>query len=136
MFEAITHTTPKVSSGEISSGTTVLPIRVPAGDLLQNAPESKKTVKQAEPAGQPVEGQLQEESAQVTPQMLAELELDIETIHNLGLQFSMHNATGRTMIKIMDKATEKVIREIPSEDVLNLVAKIEEMIGILFDKKA
>jgi flagellar protein FlaG len=135
MFEAITHTTPKVSSGEISSGTTV-PIRVPAGDLLQNAPESKKPVEQAEPTGHPVEEQLQEESTQVTPQMLAELELDIETIHNLGLQFSMHNATGRTMIKITDKATEKVIREIPSEDVLNLVAKIEEMIGILFDKKA
>ena len=77
-----------------------------------------------------------EDSTQVTPKMLADIEQDIETIHNLGLQFSMHNETGRTMIKIMDKATEKVIREIPSEDVLNLVAKIEEMIGILFDRKA
>ena len=48
----------------------------------------------------------------------------------------MHDETGRTMIKIMDKTTEKLIREIPSEDVLNLAAKIEEMIGILFDKKA
>ena len=47
----------------------------------------------------------------------------------------MHDETGRTMIKIMDKATEKLIREIPSEDVLNLAAKIEEMIGILFDRE-
>ena len=68
--------------------------------------------------------------------MLVELEQDIETIHNIGLQFSMHKETGRTMIKIMDKATEKVIREIPSEEVLDLAAKIEEMIGILFDRKA
>ena len=129
MFESITHTVPKMPGGEISSGNAV-PIKTPESTNIQNAPES--TI----PAGQQVEEQLKEESTQVTQEMLAELEQDIESIHNIGLQFSMHNDTGRTMIKIMDKATNKVIREIPSEEVLDLAAKIEEMIGILFDRQA
>ncbi len=137
MFEAIDHTTPKAQAqgGEMPSGT-VVPMKVPVGGGIQNAPEPKKSVEQADSVEQGAKEQQPEDSTQVTPQMLADIEQDIEAIHNLGLQFSMHNETGRTMIKIMDKATEKVIREIPSEDVLNLVAKIEEMIGILFDRKA
>lgn len=134
MFEAITHTIPKVQGGEISSGT-VVPMRAPAGAETQNHPHSvpldRVTTKEEVEDEKP-----QEDSPKITQKLLSELEQDIEAIHSIGLQFSMHNETGRTMIKIMDKTTEKLIREIPSEDVLNLAAKIEEMIGILFDKKA
>ena len=76
-----------------------------------------------------------EEKPQVSEKMLKELARDIETIHSIGLIFSKHEETGRTVIKVLDKDSNKVIREIPSEDVLNLAAKIDEMIGILFDKK-
>jgi flagellar protein FlaG len=71
----------------------------------------------------------------VTEEMLEELEQDIQTMHNVGLKFSKHNDSGRTMIKVMDKENDQVIREIPAEDVLNLAVKIDEMIGILFDKE-
>lgn len=132
MFEAITNTMPKVQGGDTSSNA--VPIKAPAGVDIQKAPESSIEVEQAEPEKH-VDEKSQEESQRVTQEMLVELEQDIEAIHNIGLQFSMHDETGRTMIKIMDKATEKLIREIPSEDVLNLAAKIEEMIGILFDRE-
>lgn len=75
------------------------------------------------------------ENQQVTEQMLEELEQDIETMHNVGLKFSKHTDTGRTMIKVLNKETGEIIREIPSENVLDLAAKIEEMIGIMFDKE-
>jgi flagellar protein FlaG len=67
--------------------------------------------------------------------MLKELEQDIQAMHNVGLRFSKHNDSGRTIIKVLDKENDQVIREIPAEDVLNLAAKMEEMIGILFDKE-
>jgi flagellar protein FlaG len=40
------------------------------------------------------------------------------------------------IIKVVERGTNKVIREIPSEEFLNLVEKMDQMIGILFDKKA
>jgi flagellar protein FlaG len=76
-----------------------------------------------------------DENRKVTEEMLSELEQDIEVMHNIGLKFSKHDDTGRTIVKVMDKENDNLIREIPAEDVLNLAAKLEEMIGILFDKE-
>ncbi len=136
MFEAIHQSTPKVQ-GEDISAAKVVPIRPPASAESQKALESSIAKGQTVPVERPSEDQQKkDETTQVTEKMLSELEQDIESIHNVGLQFSMHDDSGRTMVKIMDKTTEKVLREIPSEDVLDLVAKIEEMIGILFDSKA
>jgi flagellar protein FlaG len=74
------------------------------------------------------------QSKEVSEDLLRELTEDLEVIHNVRLQFSRHEATGRTMVKIVDKNTDKLIREIPSKEVLNLAAKLDEMIGIIFDK--
>jgi flagellar protein FlaG len=71
----------------------------------------------------------------ISQDMLENVEQDIQLMYNVGLHFSVHDATGRTMITVVDKATETLIREIPPEDFLNLSAKIDEMIGIIFDKK-
>ena len=71
----------------------------------------------------------------ISQDMLNDVQHEIQKMRNVGLQFSVHEATGRTMVKVVDKETEKLIREIPPEDLLNLVNKLDEMIGILFDKK-
>ena len=55
---------------------------------------------------------------------------------NIGLDFSVHGETGRIKVSVMDKDTGKVIREVPPGQVLDLIAKIDEMMGILFDQKA
>lgn len=72
---------------------------------------------------------------QITQKMLDELSLDLEILHSVGLSFAKHEDTGRTFIKVTNKDTNELIREIPAEDVLNMAAKIDEMIGILFDAK-
>jgi flagellar protein FlaG len=38
------------------------------------------------------------------------------------------------MVKVVNKDTGNLIREIPPKEVLDLAAKLDEMIGILFDK--
>ncbi len=60
---------------------------------------------------------------------------EIQKMSNVGLQFSVHESTGRTIVKVVDKETGALIREIPAKELLNLAAKIEEMMGILFDKR-
>lgn len=50
-------------------------------------------------------------------------------------EFSYHEDTNRVSITIYDKDTEEVIREIPSEETLELIQKMYEMAGILVDEK-
>jgi flagellar protein FlaG len=57
-------------------------------------------------------------------------------VFNRSLKFKMHEATHRTMISVIDDNTDKVIREIPGEEALDMVAKMQEYLGLIFDKKA
>lgn len=49
--------------------------------------------------------------------------------------FGIHEATNRVTIKIVDKDTKEVIRELPPEKTLDMIAKVWEMAGILVDEK-
>ncbi len=60
-----------------------------------------------------------------------------------GLEFSVDEKAGRTVVKVMDIKEEKVIRQIPTEEVLQLAQKVRELkeelsgkIGMLFESKA
>lgn len=84
----------------------------------------------------PLEEREEKNKEQVSQKMLDELSQDIEMLHSVGLSFSKHDDTGRTIVKVINKDTDELIREIPSEQVLDMAAKLDEMIGILFDTKA
>jgi len=49
--------------------------------------------------------------------------------------FGIHEATNRVTIKIVDKKTKEVIKELPPEKTLDMIAKVWEMAGILVDEK-
>lgn len=49
--------------------------------------------------------------------------------------FGIHEGTNRVMIKIVDRDTKEVIKELPPEKTLNMIAKVWEMAGILVDEK-
>jgi flagellar protein FlaG len=57
-------------------------------------------------------------------------------IRNVGLEFEVHDATGRLKVTVLDKETGDIIREVPPQQVLDMVAKLDEMMGILFEQKA
>ena len=49
--------------------------------------------------------------------------------------FGIHEATNRVTIKIVDKDTKKVIKEMPPEKTLDMIAKVWELAGLLVDEK-
>ena len=49
-----------------------------------------------------------------------------------GLQFTVDEQSGETIITVTDKKTDEVIRQIPSEEVLAIRENIESLKGILF----
>ncbi|OEF97876.1 hypothetical protein BHF68_13230 [Desulfuribacillus alkaliarsenatis] len=55
--------------------------------------------------------------------------------NNARFEYSIHEDTKRIMVKVVDTVNDEVIKEIPAEEVLDLVAKIWEMSGILLDEK-
>ena len=50
-------------------------------------------------------------------------------------EFSYHEPTKRVSIKIIDKDTQEIIREIPPEETLEMVEKMWELAGILVDER-
>lgn len=56
-------------------------------------------------------------------------------LFNKRLQFRIHEQTDRLIVRVVDKETEEVIREIPPERILDLVASIEAFLGLLFDER-
>ncbi|MDD4802938.1 MAG: flagellar protein FlaG [Syntrophomonas sp.] len=60
-------------------------------------------------------------------------------ISNLHLEFRLYKDSGRYQVSVVDSDSQKVIRQIPSDDVLEFQAKVtamlDEMIGLLVDER-
>lgn len=54
---------------------------------------------------------------------------------NTRLQFSIHKDTKAIVVKMIDSDTNQVIREIPPEKILDMVAKMIEMAGLFVDER-
>jgi flagellar protein FlaG len=55
-------------------------------------------------------------------------------IHEVDLQFSVHEASGEIMVRVLKESTGEVIREIPPSEMLDLAARLGEMVETLFDQ--
>ena len=53
-----------------------------------------------------------------------------------NLQFSVDGDTGRTVIRVVDGDTKEVIRQLPSEEVLQLAKSLDKLSGLLLKQKA
>lgn len=52
------------------------------------------------------------------------------------LNFSIDKDTGRTVVKVIDQATDEVIKQIPSEEMLAISKAIDKLKGLLIEQKA
>ncbi|HHV95999.1 MAG TPA: flagellar protein FlaG [Clostridiaceae bacterium] len=57
------------------------------------------------------------------------------SLANRRLEYSIHEKTNEIIVKVINTETEEVIREIPPEKMLDMVACIWEMIGIIVDER-
>ena len=53
----------------------------------------------------------------------------------LSLRFQMHQGSERWMVQVIDVRQDEIIREIPPENILNVVAQIQSLIGVLLDER-
>ena len=67
-----------------------------------------------------------EKIKEATNEVLAQL--------NIQLDFEIDKTLGKIIVKVINKETGKVIRQIPPEEMLKIAKRMEEMSGILIDK--
>lgn len=97
-----------------SVSDVVIPPSIPAArSLIANKPESEEQIKQAV---QDIQGIVD------------------NLAHNL--QFSIDEDTGRTIIKVLDVHTDEVIRQIPTEEAIEIARTLNKVQGLLFNDKA
>jgi len=54
---------------------------------------------------------------------------------NRRVELSVNEQINQVIIKVVDAETDKVIKEIPAEEIQRLIARIKETIGLLVDEK-
>lgn len=56
-------------------------------------------------------------------------------VFDTNVSLSVDEKSHQTIIKVVDKNTGKVIRQIPSEQLLRVSERITELLGMIYDKK-
>jgi len=54
---------------------------------------------------------------------------------NRRFEYSIHEKTKEVIIKVINSDTNEVVREIPPEKILDMIAKIWEMAGLIVDER-
>lgn len=72
---------------------------------------------------------------QPVPQLVDQVN---DHIRSLGtkVRFTVDGRTGKQIVIVAEKETGKVIRQIPPEEMLELAAKMKELVGIIYNGKA
>jgi flagellar protein FlaG len=79
---------------------------------------------------------------QATQMSVEEVEAAVEKLNEFmetgqhNLNFSVDKDTENLVVKVMDKSTQEVIRQFPSEETLKLAKHIEGMLGLIFNEEA
>ncbi len=55
--------------------------------------------------------------------------------YNRRFEISIHEKTNGIMVKVIDSDTNQLIREIPPEKILDMVAKLWELAGLIVDER-
>ncbi|NBI07360.1 flagellar protein FlaG [Senegalia massiliensis] len=56
-------------------------------------------------------------------------------MYDKKLEYSIHEKTNTIMVKLVDTETDEIIREIPSEKILDMIGKMWEIAGIIIDER-
>jgi flagellar protein FlaG len=83
--------------------------------------------------------QIQTPQSSAAEQSKEQIKKKIEEINKKAVNseavYGIHEETNRVTIKIIDKETKEVIKELPPEKTLDMIAKVWELAGLMVDEK-
>jgi flagellar protein FlaG len=115
--------------GKIAGGTASPVVTGSSPSLLREAGFSsfdklQKSEKQEEAKGQ-----------ESMADLVERLRSQVQNIQR-DLSFSVDDSTGDVVVRVIDGESGKVVRQIPSEEILRLTERLDEMRSLMFETKA
>lgn len=76
-------------------------------------------------------------SSEDIEKMMEQIQKRLDAIGgNLALGLKKYEPTNDIVVQVRDRHSDKVVKQFPSEDLLKLQAKLDDLLGILFDQSA
>lgn len=101
-------------------------------DAVQTPKSEVSVQKQSEKVAQESE---QKDLKQELSKLTEDLNKEMNPL-NINVKFGFEDKLGEMYVSVSEKGSGKLLRKIPSEEAINLMSKMREIIGIIFDKKA
>ena len=60
----------------------------------------------------------------------------VVNLYQSELEFSVDEESGTNIVKVLDKESKEVIRQMPSEEMLRIAKSIDKIVGVLLNQKA
>ena len=111
-----------------------IPGVVPAGIHSDPKTVETKLTKTAEKKGQASSPKPPPVNSGEIRKAVAQLEKMV-TQFNRRFDISVNENINRIVVKVIDTESDKVIKEIPPEEIQHLLIKLQEMMGLLVDEK-
>ncbi|MBR9856086.1 MAG: flagellar biosynthesis protein FlaG [Gammaproteobacteria bacterium] len=119
----LTQKSPVLTS---DAGQKLQAVTQPAGS------ETTQTTQAVQAADKPVASELSTEQLE---EMAGQMESFIGSF-NRGLKFRVDEDSGRSVVTVVDNHSGDIIRQIPSEELLDVITRLAEASGGLIDTKA
>ena len=103
--------------------------------VVERVDQSTNVVENAQNKGQGNNSPDQKQDQVNSEQIRKTIEKLNKRMMNSEAIFGIHEDTNRVTIKIVDKDTKEVIKELPPEKTLDMIAKAWELAGILVDER-
>lgn len=84
---------------------------------------------------QPVTASVKVEKQESTADLVEKLRSQMQNIQR-DLSFSVDDSTGDVVVRVIDGESGKIVRQIPSEEIIRLTERLDEMRSLLFEAKA
>lgn len=75
-----------------------------------------------------------DETAKTLSQTVKELNAQMELL-DTNISFGFNDEINLMYVNVMEKSSGETIRKIPTEEAMQLSAKMKEIVGMIFDKK-
>jgi flagellar protein FlaG len=97
--------------------------------LIKKAPDAEK------PIAAPIEAKAIVESEQIR-EAAEKIQNSVDNLAQKNLRFSIDEDTGKTIIKVVDAHTDELIKQIPSEEAVEIARTLDKVQGLLLNDKA
>jgi uncharacterized FlaG/YvyC family protein len=98
-----------------------------------------ESAKAAKSQGEYARKTAEPQEAEKKPVKLEDIKVRIEMLNqvlenfNIRLSFQVYNDINRTMVRVISRDNNKVLKEIPPEEMMKVLQKLSDFVGVLLD---